>query len=100
MRCRAVPSPSRRDRCKMPPRAPAPPKISETKEHLRIASHIRRYGLADGAVMVHLRGERAGAMQRAIAGRMGVVSGLPDWLIIGAGQVGFIELKERGWKRR
>jgi len=74
--------------------------ITETQEHLRIAGHIKKYGLADGAVMIHLRGERAGAMQRAIAGRMGVISGVPDWLVIGSGRVGFIELKERGWRRR
>jgi hypothetical protein len=50
--------------------------------------------------MIHLRGERAGAMQRAIAGRMGVISGVPDWLVVGSGRTGFIELKERGWKSR
>ena len=74
--------------------------ITETQEHLKIAGHIKKYGLADGAVMIHLRGERAGAMQRAIAGRMGVISGVPDWLVIGSGRVGFIELKERGWRHR
>jgi len=73
---------------------------TETAEHLRIAGHIKKYGLADDAVMIHVRGERAGAMQRAIAGRMGVISGVPDWLVIGSGRVGFIELKERGWKSR
>jgi len=83
----------------MPP-SRKPPKVTETKEHLRISGHIKKYGLADGAVMIHLRGERAGAMQRAIAGRMGVVSGVPDWLVVGGGRVGFIELKERGWKSR
>jgi hypothetical protein len=83
----------------MPP-SRKPPKVTETQEHLRIAGHLKKYGLADGAVMIHLRGERAGAMQRAIAGRMGVISGVPDWLIVGKGRTGFIELKERGWKSR
>jgi len=83
----------------MPQKRIAQP-ITETQEHLKIAGHIKKYGLADGAVMIHLRGERAGAMQRAIAGRMGVISGVPDWLVIGSGRVGFIELKERGWRRR
>jgi len=84
----------------MPP-SRKPPKVTETKEHLKIAGHIKKYGLADGAVMIHLRGERAGAMQRAIAGRMGVISGVPDWLVIGGkDRVGLIELKERGWRHR
>lgn len=83
----------------MPRKAVNPP-ISETTEHLRIARHLRRHGLADDAVIFHLRGERAGFAQRINATRMGVVSGLPDWQVLHAGRVGFIELKPRGWLRR
>lgn len=83
------------------PRAPrAAPKISETAEHLTVAGYIKKVGLGDGAVMWHNRGERAGARQRITATRMGVLSGLPDWTVLHAGTIGFIELKPRGWTER
>jgi len=41
-----------------------------------------------------------GHRQRATAARMGVLSGLPDWQVLCDGQVGFVELKPRGWKQR
>jgi hypothetical protein len=61
---------------------------------------VRKTGPGGTAVMTHLRGERMGYNQRAIAARMGVLSKLPDWLVIDSGRVGFIELKPRGWTVR
>lgn len=94
-------APSRaRTRTAVRPRKHAAPKISETAEHLTIASWVRKIGLDGGAVMFHLRGERMGASQRGMAARMGTLSKLPDWQVIHAGQTGFIELKPRGWRKR
>jgi hypothetical protein len=76
------------------------PKITETAEHRTIASWVRKLGPGGTAVMFHLRGERHGYNQRAVAARMGVLSKLPDWCCIDGGRVGFIELKPRGWTRR
>ena len=81
-------------------RAAKPPPISETSEHLRIAHHLRRHGIANDAVVFHLRGERIGHKQRATAARMGVLSKLPDWQVLADGRAGFIELKPRGWRAR
>ena len=82
------------------PRKRAAPKITETAEHLTIASYLQKTGLGGTAVMFHLRGERQGYNQRAVAARMGVLSSLPDWCVVDGGQAGFIELKPRGWKKR
>lgn len=82
------------------PQKRAAPKISETAEHLVIAQYLKRTGLGGTAVMFHLRNERMGASQRGTAARMGVLSALPDWCVIDGGRAGFIELKQRGWKRR
>jgi len=78
----------------------AAPKITETAEHRTIASWVRKLGPGGTAVMFHLRGERHGYNQRAVAARMGVLSSLPDWCIVDGGRVGFIELKQRGWRKR
>lgn len=75
------------------------PKITETQEHLVIATYFKKIGLGGNAIALHHRNERAGHMQRIIAARMGVLAKLPDWQIID-GKPGFIELKERGWKAR
>lgn len=82
------------------PRKLAAPKITETAEHLTIAHYLQTRGLGGSAVMFHIRGERHGHSQRAIAGRMGVLSKLPDWCVIDNHRVGFIELKARGWRKR
>jgi hypothetical protein len=78
----------------------AAPKITETAEHLTIAHYLQTRGLGGTAVMFHLRGERVGHNQRAVAAKMGVLSSLPDWCVVDGGRVGFIELKGRGWKKR
>lgn len=77
-----------------------PPAITETHEHLCIAMYFRKVGLGGLAIAVHLRNERHGHTQRMLAARMGVAKGMPDWMIIDAGRVGFIELKPRGFKKR
>jgi hypothetical protein len=82
------------------PRKRAMPKISETAEHLVIAHYLQTRGLGGTAVMFHIRGERQGYNQRAVAAKMGVMSSLPDWQVIDNHRVGFIELKPRGWKKR
>lgn len=76
------------------------PKVSETAEHLTIAGYFRKIGLGGHAVVFHLRGERAGLRQGMLAKRMGVVAGLPDWMVLDGGKAGFIELKPRGFKTR
>jgi hypothetical protein len=78
----------------------AAPKITETAEHLVIAHYLQTRGLGGTAIMFHLRNERQGYNQRAVAARMGVISKLPDWCVVDGGQVGFIELKPRGWTKR
>lgn len=93
-------SPRARGAAKLSIKATKLPKISETAEHRTIASWVRKLGPGGTAVMFHLRGERHGYNQRAIAARMGVLSKLPDWCVIDGGRVGFIELKPRGWKTR
>ena len=93
-------SPRARGAARLPKRVAKLPKITETAEHLVIASYLRKVGLGGTAVMFHLRNERMGARQRATAARMGVLKSLPDWCVIDGGRVGFIELKTRGWKRR
>jgi hypothetical protein len=82
------------------PRARAAPKVSETAEHLVIAHYLTKMGLGGTAIMFHLRNERHGHNQRAVAAKMGVLPSLPDWCVVDGGQVGFIELKTRGWRRR
>src|SRR6478609_11462137 len=77
---------------------PKSPKVSETQEHLTIATYFRKVGLGGVAVACHLRNERHGRAQRMLAARMGVKKGMPDWLIVDSGCAGFIELKPRGWK--
>jgi hypothetical protein len=84
----------------LPIKAAKLPKISETAEHLTIASYLQKTGLGGTAVMFHLRNERVGHNQRAIAAKMGVLSSIPDWQVIDGGRAGFIELKPRGWKKR
>jgi len=81
-------------------RKPRMPKVSETQEHLLIASYFRKIGLGGCAMAFHLRGERHGHMQRITAKKMGVIAGLPDWMVVDSGRAGFIELKPRGFKAR
>lgn len=76
------------------------PRISETQEHLVIASYFRKIGLGGLAIACHLRNERHGDYQRMLAARMGVQKGMPDWLILDGGGAGFLELKPRGWKAK
>jgi hypothetical protein len=74
------------------------PKITETAEHRTIAVYLRKVGLGPGALAIHIRNERGSAWERMIASQMGVMSGIPDWLILHGGDAGFIELKPRGFK--
>jgi hypothetical protein len=90
-------SPPRAPRKRRPARAP---KISETQEHLAIASYFKKIGLGGHALAWHHRNERAGHMARIVAFKMGVKAKLPDWEFLDAGHSGFIELKPRGWKAR
>ena len=76
------------------------PRISETQEHLVIATYFKKIGLGGVAVACHIRNERTGHAQRIMASRMGILKGMPDWLIVDAGQTGFLELKPRGWKAK
>jgi len=76
------------------------PKVSETQEHLAIATYFKKVGLGGVAIACHIRNERTGHAQRIMASRMGILKGMPDWLIIDAGQAGFLELKPRGWKAK
>ena len=81
-------------------RAKAPPRLTETQVHLQVAAYNRKVGLGGGALMFHIRGERAGASQRMAATRAGVMAGLPDWAVVNNGRAGFIELKPQGWRDR
>jgi hypothetical protein len=76
------------------------PRISETQEHLTIATYFKKIGLGGVAVACHIRNERIGHAQRIMASRMGILKGMPDWLIVDSGQAGFLELKPRGWKAK
>lgn len=76
------------------------PKINETAEHRTIASYFRKIGLGPGALPIHIRNERGSAWERMVAGKMGVLSGIPDWLILYTGDALFIELKERGFNEK
>jgi hypothetical protein len=76
------------------------PHISETQEHLVIATYFKKVGLGGVAIACHIRNERTGHAQRIMAARMGIMKGMPDWLIIDAGRAGFLELKPRGWKAK
>lgn len=75
------------------------PRISETVEHKAVADFFK-IGLAGNAVAMHVRNERAGINQRVVASRMGILPGVPDWLVFDAKQAFGIELKPRGWKAR
>ncbi len=75
------------------------PKIGETDEHKAIADFFA-VGLDGNAMAVHIRNEHAGAGERIRAVRMGMVSGMPDWLILDAGRAFLIELKPRGWRTK
>lgn len=79
-------------------KASKPP--TETAEHRTVAAYFAKIGLADNAIAFHVRNERHGDGQRLLAGKMGILPGLPDWLIIHRGRVGAIEIKPRGWKAR
>lgn len=76
------------------------PKITETQEHKTIASYFRKIGLGGGALAIHIRNERGSAWERIVAKQMGVMSGIPDWLILHNGRAGFIELKPRDWWKK
>jgi hypothetical protein len=76
------------------------PKVTETQEHLAIASYFRKTGLGGLALAIHVRNERGSDWERLQAARMGIMRGLPDWLILDAGRAGWIELKPRGFKER
>lgn len=78
-------------------RAPAK---TETDEHLTIAAYFRKVGLGSGALAIHVRNERPGDWQRIQANKMGVMPGVPDWLILGAVSPGWCEIKPRGWCAR
>jgi hypothetical protein len=80
------------------PRAKRAPKITETAEHRTIAAYFRKIGLGAGALAIHIRNERGSAWERMIASQMGILAGIPDWLILHDGDAGFIELKPRGFK--
>jgi hypothetical protein len=84
----------------MPKASSRLPVPTETAEHLTIASYLQKTVLGGTAVMFHVRNERVGHNQRAIAAKMGVLSSLPDWQVIDNHRVGFIELKPRGWIKR
>lgn len=73
-------------------------KITETDEHKTVASYFRKVGLGPGAMAIHIRNETGSAWERMIGKQMGVVAGVPDWLILHEGDAGGIELKPRGWK--
>lgn len=85
-------------KARLPPKARAA-KITETQEHLAIAAYFKKVGLGGNAVAFHIRNERHGDRQRMLAARMGVVKGLPDWMVIDD-RPGFLEIKPRGWKAR
>lgn len=75
-------------------------KITETEEHRTIAAYFKKVGLGPGAKAIHIRNERGSASERITASQMGVLAGVPDWLIIYDGKAGFIELKPRGFKEK
>lgn len=85
-------------KARLPPKARAA-KITETQEHLAIAAYFKKVGLGGNAVAFHIRNERHGNHQRMLAARMGVMKGLPDWMVIDD-RPGFFEIKPRGWKAR
>lgn len=76
------------------------PKITETAEHKVIASYFRKIGLGGGAVAIHIHNEHGSAWERMVGHTMGVMAGIPDWIIINKGNAGFIELKPRGFKEK
>ena len=74
------------------------PKVTETQEHRAIADHFRKTGFRDGTVAFHIKNDQTTRWQRLNAAKMGLLPGVPDWCFVHRGQVGFIELKERGWR--
>lgn len=76
------------------------PRITETQEHKAIAAYFRKIGLGPGALAIHIRNENGSAWERMMGKTMGVMSGVPDWLILSNGDAGFIELKPRGFKEK
>src|SRR4051812_36874441 len=61
---------------------PRAPKITETQEHKTIASYFRKVGLGPGALAIHIRNESGSAWERMVSTQMGILKGVPDWLIL------------------
>jgi hypothetical protein len=85
----AAPGPGRQ-------RRPLP---SERAVHLQVAEYLRKVGLGPGALAAHIRNERTGTWQKIEAHRMGILPGIPDFVVVYNGRCGFIELKRPGWSR-
>jgi hypothetical protein len=79
---------------------PRAPKLTETHVHQQVADHFKKVGFNHHALAIHIRNERGSAWERMVAAKMGVLSGVPDWMFIYAGHAGFIELKSPGFKAR